>query len=165
MITGPGKGKTTAAFGQALRMVGHGGRVLVIQFLKGRASGEVLAAKEIQGFTVLQFGDQLFIDLQNPKPEDREMVRKGWEAAWQAAAGHDYEMIVLDEINVALAYGLISVDEFREMLKSRASGVHLVLTGRSAPPEIIDLADIVSEIHEVRHHYRQGFPAIKGIEY
>ena len=165
ILTGPGKGKTTAAFGQAMRAVGHGRRVLVIQFLKKIQSGEVMAAARLKGLTVRQFGTGIFCDLNNPDPREIEMARLGLETVRQALSDGRYDMIILDEINVVLHHRLIPLGEFLQLIERRPPYLDLILTGRNAPVQLIELADTVSEIAEVKHHRSVGIPARKGIEY
>lgn len=165
VITGQGKGKTTAAFGQAMRAVGHGLQVLVIQFLKKRESGEVMAASRLEDLTVRQFGTGNFCDLNHPDVREFEMARLGLEAARNALSDSQYDMIILDEINLALHYKMIPLAEVLPIIRDRRPGVDLILTGRQAPTEIIELADTVSEIIEIKHHQAKGHAARKGIEY
>lgn len=165
VITGEGKGKTTAAFGQAMRAVGHGLRVIVIQFLKRFDSGEVIAAGQLNGLTVKQFGTGDYGDLDHPDPREFEMARLGLHAAKDALNDSQYDMVILDEINLALHYKLIPLDEVLLMIRNRRPGVDLILTGRYAPPELVELADTVSEITEVKHHQNAGQYARRGIEY
>jgi len=165
VITGHGKGKTTAAFGQAMRAVGHGLRVQVIQFLKKVDSGEVRAASRLEGLTVKQFGTGDFGDLEKPEPREFEMARLGLEAARKAVEDPLNDMVILDEINTALHYRLVPLTEVLFLINNRRPGQHLILTGRNAPAEIIELADTVSEIVEIKHHHSRGDTARKGIEY
>ncbi|MGE5544170.1 MAG: cob(I)yrinic acid a,c-diamide adenosyltransferase [Bacillota bacterium] len=165
VITGEGKGKTTAAFGQAMRAVGHGLKVIVIQFLKQFDSGEIRAAGQLDGLTVKQFGTGDYGDLAHPDSREFEMARLGVHAAKDALHDSQYDMVVLDEINLALHHKLIPLDEVLLMIRNRRPGVDLILTGRYAPPEIAELADTVSEIVEVKHHQVRGHGARKGIEY
>ncbi len=167
VYTGNGKGKTTAALGLALRAAGHGQRILMIQFMKGDPSyGEVQAAsKYLPGFTVIQSGLPSFVDRRNPSAQDLELAAQGLERARQAVTNAEAELIILDEINVALSWGLITLDQVLELIRSKPAEVNLVLTGRNAHSQVIDLADLVSEVREVKHHYRAGVKAQKGIEY
>jgi cob(I)alamin adenosyltransferase len=166
VYTGDGKGKTTAAFGQALRAIGQGYRVCVIQFMKGRKYGECLAAeRHLPNLTVHLSGLDSFVMRDNPAPLDIELASQGLDIARKAIASGDYEMVILDEINVAADFRLIPLDDIIDLVKSKPASVDLILTGRYAPPEIIALADTVSEIREVRHHYRAGVKERAGIEY
>jgi len=165
VITGHGKGKTTAAFGQAMRAVGHGLRVQVIQFLKKVESGEVRAASRLEGLTVKQFGTGDFVDLDQPEPREFEMARLGLEAARKAVEDPQTDMVILDDINTALCCRLLPLPDILFLINNRRPGLHLILTGRDAPVEIIELADTVSEIVEIKHHHSRGDTARKGIEY
>ncbi len=166
VYTGNGKGKTTAAFGQALRAVGQGFRVCVIQFMKGRKYGEFLAAERfIPNLTIRLAGLDSFVMRENLAPLDIELARQGLAIACEAVASGDYEMVILDEINVAVDFKLISVVDVIDLIRNRPPALDLILTGRYAAPEVIALADTVSEIHEVKHHYNAGIKERAGIEY
>jgi cob(I)alamin adenosyltransferase len=166
VLTGDGKGKTTAALGQALRALGHGLKVLVVQFMKGKKYGEVLAAeKYLPNLTTLQCGLDSFVMKNNPAPVDIELARQGLNLAKKAISSGEYNMVILDEINVALNFKLISLEDVLEMIKNRPSNVDVILTGRYAPPEIIEIADTVSEVKEIKHHYTKGFKERAGIEF
>ena len=166
VYTGNGKGKTTAAFGQALRAVGQGFRVCIIQFMKGRKYGEFLAAERfLPNLTVRLSGLDSFVMRDNPAPLDIELAKQGLTLAREAVASGDYEMVILDEINVAVDFKLIPVADVIDLIQTRPPAVDLILTGRYAAPEIIALADTVSEIREVKHHYNAGIKDRAGIEY
>jgi len=165
VYTGSGKGKTTAALGAALRAVGHGKRVVMIQFLKGRLYGELTAADQIEGLTIEQFGRDEFVDPKNPAPVDVELAQKGWARVHEMVRDEKLDMLILDEVNVAVSFGLIPLPEVIELIKNKPPRLELILTGRYAPDEMIELADTVTEMHEVRHHYQKGIRARKGIEY
>ena len=166
VYTGSGKGKTTAAFGQALRVVGRGGRVHVLQFMKGRKYGEYLAAEQyLPGLTVELCGLDSFVMRGNPAPADVALARQGFEKAKQLVAGGECDMLILDEINVAVDFKLIPLAELIELIKTKPPALDLVLTGRYAHPDIIALADMVSEVVEVKHHYAAGIKDRAGIEY
>lgn len=169
VYTGNGKGKTTAAFGLALRAVGHGAAVYVVQFLKGpeRMYGEAEAAQRYLGefLTVVQSGRDEFVNRLDPSPEDRELARQGLELARRAMLSGRYQMVVLDEVNVALDYGLLSLRDVLDLIDDRPPQVDLVLTGRHAPAELLARADMVSEVREVKHHYQRGIGARPGIEF
>ncbi|NLA41312.1 MAG: cob(I)yrinic acid a,c-diamide adenosyltransferase [Smithella sp.] len=166
VITGDGKGKTTSAFGQALRAVGQGYRVYIMQFMKGRQYGESVAAqKYLPGLTVRHSGLDSFVMRDNPAPVDIELARKGFELAKKAIASGLYDMVILDEINVAVDFKLISLAELISVITSRPPGLDLILTGRYAAKEVIRLADTVSEIKDIKHHYAAGIKGRAGIEY
>ncbi len=165
VYTGDGKGKTTAAVGQALRALGHGMRVYMIHFMKGRDYGEFLAAERLPHLTVDRAGRDSFVNRENPDAVDIELAREGFARAAKAVKSGEYDLVVLDEIIVAVDYGLIPEAELLKLLEDKPPGVHLVLTGRGASPELIKRADMVSEVLMIKHHYHNGVPACKGIEY
>lgn len=166
VYTGDGKGKTTAALGLALRAWGHGRRVLVIQFMKGRINyGEIIAARRLPGFEVEQYGRETFVSKENPAPEDQAFARQGWLRAQAAVDGGDYDLVVLDEINVACDFGLVPTAEVLELIKAKPAPLELVLTGRGAPQALLDAADLVTEMRELKHYYKNGLAAREGVEY
>lgn len=166
VITGNGKGKTTAAFGQALRAIGQGYNVFVLQFMKGRKYGEFIAAeKYLPRLTIRMSGLDSFVMRDNPAAIDLELAQKGLETARKAIMSNKYDMVILDEINVALDFKLIKLKEVIELIKNKPTALDLILTGRYAPKELIKLADTVSEIQEVKHHYNAGIKDRAGIEY
>jgi cob(I)alamin adenosyltransferase len=165
VLTGNGKGKTTAALGCGLRAAGHGFRVLMIQFMKGRRYGELDAVKHVPGFDTVQFGRDTFVEKGNPSTEDIELARKGFEKAREALGSGQYDMIILDELNVAVDYGLISLDDVLRLIEQRPPHVELILTGRYAHEKIKAAAQTVTEMVEVKHHFVVGVQAREGIEY
>ena len=166
VITGPGKGKTTAAFGLALRAVGHGLRVSVVQFMKtGETTGEVIAAEQLKKVRVAQFGTGQFVGAGSISEKDRKSAAKGVEYARKQATGGKCDLLVLDEVNVAVFFGLVTAKEVIDLLEERTDGMEVVLTGRNAPEEFIQYADYVSHIDTDKHPYDQGVPARKGIEW
>ncbi|MDP2871917.1 MAG: cob(I)yrinic acid a,c-diamide adenosyltransferase [Bacillota bacterium] len=166
VYSGQGKGKTTAALGLALRAVGHGKKVLMIQFMKGDPNyGEIKAAKFLPGFEIVQQGQPSFVDQSNPGAEDLRLAQEGLRLAGRALAQGDQDLIVLDELNVAVEYGLVSPDEMLATLERRRPEVDVVVTGRGAHPELVKRADMVSEILDIKHHFHEGVTARAGIEY
>ena len=164
VYTGNGKGKTTAALGLALRAAGAGLRVFVAQFLKGVRCSELTALKRLSDLiTVRQYGRPSFIQGE-ATDEDVESARKGLNEARTAIASGDYQVVILDEANVAVQLGLISPDALLDLIDSRPEGVELVITGRNADTKIVERADLVTEMVEIKHYYRQGIPARPGIE-
>ncbi len=164
--TGPGKGKTTAALGLALRAIGHHHRVKIIQFMKGDPFyGEILIRQRLPELDIEQFGLDRFVDPKNPEPEHLQRAQEGFDAATQAIMSGDYHVVVLDEINVALAFGLVSTDALVALLREKPAHVEVVLTGRDAPQAIIDAADYVNEITDIKHPYQRNVPARVGIEF
>jgi cob(I)alamin adenosyltransferase len=168
IFTGPGKGKTTAALGTAFRALGNGMRVLMLQFLKGSWHyGELDAAKQFAGqFELRQMG-RGFVKVGGAEtdPEDVRMVEAAWEEAKQAIASGDWDMVVLDEINYAIGYKMLDAVAVAEFLAGKPEMVHVVLTGRNAHPALVELADTVTEMRQVKHAYEKGVLAQRGIEY
>ena len=165
LFTGDGKGKTTAAVGAAVRAAGHGASVLVIQFMKGRLYGELAAVEKIDNITIEQHGRDEFVDPKDPEKIDVELAEKGWARALETVASDPPSLLVLDEINVAVSFGLIPLDTVLDFIRNRPGGMDLILTGRYAHPELIDIADTVTEMREIKHHYNAGVQMRKGIEY
>lgn len=166
VITGNGKGKTTSAFGQALRAAGHGYKVFIMQFMKGRDYGEYKAARKyLPDITIRRSGLDSFVMRDNPAAVDIELARRGFELVKKAVASGKYNMMILDEINVAVDFKLIPLQELIDLIKSKPPALDLILTGRYAPKEILKLADTVSEVKEIRHHYAAGIKDRAGIEY
>jgi cob(I)alamin adenosyltransferase len=166
VYTGDGKGKTTAALGLALRATGHGWRVLIIQFMKGDPKyGEIVAAKGVRNLTVVQTGLPTFVEKGNPSPEDLAEAQRGAALAREALASRKYRMVILDEINVAVDYGLVKLDDALALIDACPENVELVFTGRGAKPAVIDRADLVSEVKEVKHPYQKGIVNRVGIDH
>jgi cob(I)alamin adenosyltransferase len=166
VITGNGKGKTTSAFGQALRAMGQGYRVCVIQFMKGRKYGEVIAAeKYLSDLTIYQFGLDSFVMRDNPAGVDVDLAREGFEKAKEVIQGGEYNMVILDEINTAVDFGLIPEEEMLTLVRTKPAELDLLLTGRYASEKLQDIADLVSDVTEVKHHYNAGIKDRAGIEY
>jgi len=166
VYTGNGKGKTSAAFGLALRAIGRGLKVYVIQFIKGGFDyGELHIVKRLPNLKLKAFGRGQFISQMPPEEEDFKLAREALQLAQEVVKSGEFDIIVLDEINVALNLRLIKTEEVVNLIKNKPSHVELVLTGRSAPPEIISIADLVTEMKETKHPYTQGEPPRKGIEY
>ncbi len=166
VYTGGGKGKTTAALGLALRALGHGRKVLFLQFMKGsRRYGEVRMARNLPGLDVLQYGRTCFVCREKPDPKDVALAQRGLRKARQAVLGRQYDLIVLDEINVAMDYGLIDSKDVLALLDAKPEETEIVLTGRHAPPSIRRRADLVSEIREVKHPWRRRLAARPGVEF
>ncbi len=166
VYTGDGKGKTTASLGLGLRAWGHGRKVLYIQFMKGRINyGELEAAKKMDGYDIIQMGRETFVSKENPDPVDVKMAQDGFKLLQEKVASGEYDMIVADELNVALDFGLVDLAPVIELIKNKPQELELVITGRNAHPEVIGLADLVSEVREVKHHYQSGVKAREGVEY
>ena len=165
VYTGMGKGKTTAAFGLALRASGHGKRVYIGQFLKGRASGEVAALCGNPLIRVEQYGEATGGSPRHVLEQHASDPQSGLSRAREALRSGEYDVVVLDEIDVAIWYGLLTQRECLALVDDRPGHVDLVLTGRWAPLALIEHADLVTEMREVKHYYRQGARARAGIEY
>ncbi|MCL4322453.1 MAG: cob(I)yrinic acid a,c-diamide adenosyltransferase [Deltaproteobacteria bacterium] len=167
VYTGNGKGKTTAALGQALRASGHGLKSVIIQFLKGGSySGEFKAIEKCSPLIkIYQVGRPFFIDKKNIPQKDIELNREGLTLAIDIATGkNDISILILDEINVALNLGIIKTKEVINLIKNKRPDIELILTGRNAPKEIIDIADLVTEMNEIKHYYSKNIPSRTGIE-
>jgi len=166
VYTGDGKGKTSAAFGLALRAVGRGLKVYVIQFIKGGFDyGELHIVEKLPNLQLVTFGRGRFITTLPPSEEDVKLAREAFELAKKVVKNGEHDVVVLDEINVALNLKMIETREVVELIKNKPKHVELVLTGRYAPTQIIEVADLVTEMREVKHPYAQGLPPRKGIEY
>jgi len=166
--TGPGKGKSTAAMGTALRAVGNGMRVLMLQFLKGSWHyGELDAVEAFGGNFVMKQMGRGFVKIGGAEtdPEDIKMVEDAWDEARLAILSGEWDMVVLDEINYAISYGMLDPAKVVETLKARPEMVHVILTGRNAHASLVDMADTVTEMREVKHAYQKGILAQRGIEY
>jgi len=166
VYTGDGKGKTSAAFGLALRAVGRGLKVYIIQFIKGGFDyGELYIVKKIPNLKLATFGRGRFVTETPPSKEDSKLAREAFELAKKIVEKGEYDVVVLDEVNVALNLKMISIDEVIDLIKNKPKHVELILTGRYAPVQIIEAADLVTEMREVKHPYAQGVPPRKGIEF
>ncbi|MBN1691492.1 MAG: cob(I)yrinic acid a,c-diamide adenosyltransferase [Dehalococcoidia bacterium] len=166
VYTGNCKGKTTAALGLAFRAMGHGLKTYIGQFMKGQQYGELEAAKLVKPYiTIEQYGKEGFIHVKNPpEPEDVRMAQEGLAKAWLAMTSGNYDILVFDEIITAHYFHLISLDEMLKIARNKPDNVEVVLTGRYAPRELIDAADLVTEMTEIKHYYQQGVNARDGIE-
>jgi cob(I)alamin adenosyltransferase len=166
--TGPGKGKTTAAMGTGLRAVGNGMKVLMLQFLKGSWHyGELDAVKAFgDNFVMKQLG-RGFVKVGGAEtdPEDIRMVEEAWQESRAAIFSGNWDLVILDEINYAISYGMLDPEKVAEALKQKPEMVHVILTGRNAHPKIIEAADTVTEMRQVKHAYEGGIMAQRGIEY
>lgn len=164
IYTGNGKGKTSAALGLAFRAAGRGLRTYIAQFMKGQPYGELVTAGRIPEITIEQFGKDTFVHVDKPTDEDIRLADAGLSAATRAMNSGEFDIIILDEINVALYFKLIPLDRVIALVQSRPDAMELVLTGRYAPQQLVDIADLVTEMVEVKHYYHQGTPARDGIE-
>ena len=165
IYTGNGKGKTTAAFGLALRASGYGKKIFIGQFVKGMKYGELESIKMFSDtITLKQFGRDCFI-YNDPKPEDIEIAREGWDEVNRILDENKIDILILDEIGIAIHYKLISTNEVADFMKRKPANMELILTGRNIPEELFELADLVTEMKEIKHYYKADVPAREGIEF
>ena len=166
VYSGTGKGKTTAALGLGLRALGKGFKVYMIQFMKGDIEyGEITAVQKIDGFVIEQFGRPDFVDRNNPAAVDIEYAKNGLKRAKEILEENNYNILILDEINVAIEWNLISRDQVIDLIKNKPKNIELILTGRYVHPDIIALADLVTDMQEIKHPYHDGIMARDGIEH
>jgi cob(I)alamin adenosyltransferase len=164
VYTGNGKGKTTSALGLLVRAYGTGAHIFLGQFLKGSDYGELVSLKMLSDrVTVRQYGSGQFVH-GNPKEEDHRLAREGFAEAREALLSGQYQLVILDEANVAVRYGLLQADDLINLIDSKPDGVELVITGRDADPRVIEKADLVTEMKEVKHYFHNGVPARRGVE-
>jgi len=165
IYTGNGKGKTTAAIGLAVRAVGAGKKVFFAQFVKGQIYSEIKAINEfLPSIKVKQYGMDCFI-YNDPTQADIDAAREGFNEVAQIIASAEYDVVVLDEANIALYYRLFTIDELISLLINKPEETEIIITGRYAPDELIELADLVTEMREIKHYYAQGVEARIGIEH
>jgi cob(I)alamin adenosyltransferase len=163
--TGNGKGKTTAALGVALRACGYGMKVCMLQFFKGKWKyGELRSAPKLGNFEIRPMGHGFTWESKDIEV-DKRMVREAWQASSVEILSGKYDLVILDEINYALSYGFLPVEDVVEFLKEKPAMLHVILTGRDAKPEIIEIADLVTEMREIKHPFTEGIVAQKGIEF
>lgn len=162
--TGHGKGKTTAALGAAIRASGAGMNVFIAQFVKGMHYSELEVLKTIPSITLEQFGRDCFIE-KEPTQADIDAAQKGWEKVKALFQQKKYQMLILDELCIALYYKLIDINEVIEQLKNADEKTEIIITGRNAPDALVELSDLVTKMREIKHYYNNGTQARKGIEY
>ena len=166
VITGNGRGKTTSALGSALRAIGQGLKVYIAHFMKGSYPyGEQITMAKLPDITVTRFGSLEFVDPDNITMENKQEGQKALKACQSAINSGKYDLVILDEVNVAVAWGLVSLDSVITLIQQKPENVEIILTGRYAPPEIIALGDLVTEMIEIKHPYQQGIPARRGFEF
>jgi cob(I)alamin adenosyltransferase len=164
IYTGDGKGKTTAAIGLALRAIGAGMKVFIVQFLKGKASSEFIPlAKLSDSIVFVHYGRGCLIK-DKPTEEDKDLALRGIKEAHEAIVSGKYDLVILDEAIVAVLFALLSLDDLLDLIKKKPDHVELVFTGRKADPKLIEAADLVTEMKEIKHYYSQGVLARAGIE-
>lgn len=171
VYTGDGKGKTTASLGLAMRALGRCWKVLIIMFTKGGNDyGELNSFRELSSdisdnLRIVQAGLDRIVYQDNRSEADNQAIKEGWELAKKAIRNHEYQLLILDEANIAIDMGILDVDEVVEVLKNKPDEMEIVLTGRNAHPKIIEIAHLVSNIEPVKHYWDTGISARKGIEY
>lgn len=171
VYTGNGKGKTTASLGLAMRALGRGWKVLIVMFTKGGNDyGELISFSQLcpglkDSVKIVQAGLDRIVYASNISEEDKKLAQQGWETTKTAIKNDEYQLIILDEANIALDLNLIDLNDMVETLKNKPDNLEIVLTGRNAKQEIIDIAHLVSEIHPIKHYWDKGIKARKGIEY
>jgi cob(I)alamin adenosyltransferase len=169
IYTGNGKGKTSASMGVAFRAVGQGFKVLMVQFIKGSWHyGELDSAKLIpeDRFQIIPMGRGFVkVGTEKPDPEDVAAVRRCWEFGRDKMMAGEHELMIFDEINYAIHYGMLSADEVAEAMSKRPERVHVILTGRNAHPKLVEMADLVTEMKEIKHPFQKGVMAQRGIDY
>lgn len=163
VYTGDGKGKTTAALGLALRAAGAGLRIFIGQFVKGMEYSELRALERFDEIEVRRYGRDCFID-REPEPGDIEAARAGLEDAREELVSGRWDIVILDEANIATYFKLFPVEDLLALIEQKPADVELVITGRRADPRVIEAADLVTEMREVKHYYQQGVPCRKGVE-
>ncbi|KEI01760.1 cob(I)yrinic acid a,c-diamide adenosyltransferase [Clostridium botulinum] len=163
VYTGNGKGKTTCALGLSLRAVCAGKKVFFGQFVKGMKYSELEAVKYLPGFEMKQYGRNCFI-FNNPSKEDINIAKEGLKDIEDILKKGDYDIVVMDELNIALYYKLFSIEEVIKILDNRKENVEVIITGRYASNELINKADLVTEMKEIKHYYSKGVEAREGIE-
>lgn len=165
VYTGPGKGKTTAALGLGIRAAGAGMKVHMVQFMKGRRYSEIDTIESIKNFTISQHGRDEFVSKEKPDQVDIDLAQKGFKYTKEIVNNGKYDVIILDELNVAVDYNLISLKDVINLLEKKPEKLELILTGRNAHPEIVRNADLVTEMLEIKHPYQQGVTGRKGIDF
>ena len=166
VFTGNGKGKTSAALGVVMRCLGHGMRTHVTFFMKGEFPyGEQEVLARLPNVTFGRFGHVEFVDPQNVKPDEREQARQALEDARKAVMSGEYDLVVLDEVNVAAAWGLVDVEDVVALVEGKPERTEIILTGRYADERIVQLADLVTEMREVKHPFQKGVTSRKGMDY
>lgn len=166
LYTGDGKGKTTCALGLAVRAAGYGYRSFIGQFMKGQKYGEIFSLKKLFPLVVIeQFGLKEFVHPEKPRKIDFEMAKKGLSRMEEVLISGIYKIVVFDEINVTVHFGLLKSEEVIDVIKKKPAETEIILTGRYAPPEFYEIADLISEVRKVKHYFDKGIMARKGIEY
>jgi len=166
IFTGDGKGKTSAALGTVIRALGYGLKVCIVVFMKGHYPySEWAFLFKVPDVRIERFGFETFTDPNNVKPEEKEEAAKALASAREAVLGGEYDLVVLDEINIAAAWKLIELDEVVRLIQDKPQNVELILTGRNADAKLVQMADLVTECLNIKHPYDKGIMARKGIDY
>lgn len=165
IYTGSGKGKTTAAIGLGIRASGANNKVYMIQFMKGRRYSEINAIEHISNFEIKQFGRDEFVSKENPQKIDIDLANEGFEYAKKIIKNGKYDMLILDELNVAVDFKLIPEEKVLKLIMEKPEKLELVLTGRYAATEFVKIADVVTEMLEIKHPYQRGLIAREGIDF
>jgi len=166
IFTGEGKGKTSAALGTVLRASGHGLRVCIVVFMKGDYPyGEWEAIAKLPNVKIARFGFQAFTDPANVKPAEKEQAKQALQTAREAVLSGNYDLVVMDEVNIATAWKLVELEEVVKLIQDKPPHIELILTGRFADAKLIELADLVTECRKIKHPYDKGIKARAGIEY
>ncbi len=166
ILTGDGKGKTTAALGTVIRALGRGLKVYIVVFMKGDYPyGEWNILSKLPNVSIARFGFRAFTDPANIKPEEIEQAKQALAAARKAMLSGNYDLVILDEVNVAVAWKLVELDEVIKLIRDKPQNVELILTGRHADRELVKMADLVTEMLKIKHPYDEGMLAREGIEY
>ena len=165
IYTGSGKGKTTAAIGLGIRATGANNKVFMIQFMKGRRYSELESLDKIKNFEYIQFGRDEFVSKENPEQIDINLAKKGFDYAKKIVSKNNFDMLILDELNVAVDFNLINLEEVMNLINNKPDKMEIILTGRYAHPELVKIADVVTEMLEIKHPYQTGLMARKGIDF
>ena len=165
VYTGPGKGKTTSSLGLGIRAAGAGLKVHMVQFMKGRRYSEIDGIESVENFTISQHGRDEFVSKENPEQIDIDMAKEGFEFAKKIIKEEKYDLIILDEINVAVDFNLIKLKDVLDLIQNKPDSSELVLTGRYAHPDIVQAADYATEMLEIKHPYQKGVEARKGFDF
>jgi len=167
IFTGDGKGKTTAAIGTVIRATGHGLRTFIVFFMKGEnfVHGEINILSKMPNVTLARFGQNGWVDKDNVKPEHKEQARLALTTAREAMLSGNYDLVVLDEINIAIDYGLIELDKVIKLVHDKPQNVELILTGRNIDTKLVQMANLVTEMLMIKHPYTRGIKARRGIDY
>jgi len=165
VYTGNGKGKTTSAIGLGIRASGAGYKVYMLQFMKGRKYSELVTIDKIKNFSYSQHGRDEFVNKKNPEQIDIDLAKEGFDHAKKLVKSEKYDMIILDEINVAVDFNLIKLNDVLDLVETKPKGLELVLTGRYANKEFVKIADYVTEMLEIKHPYQQGVQARRGCDF